>query len=65
MLLEGVGIKRRLIPALIAVAFTLIVAAIGNDVLAAYGGVVVFVVIYAAVLDHAERHGNAPWINQS
>lgn len=64
MLLEGVGIKRRLIPFLVALAFTLVVTEIGNDVLAAYGGAVVFVVVYAGIIAYAERNGDAPWLDQ-
>lgn len=60
MLLEGVGIKRRLIPLLIAVVFTIVVTAIGNDVVAVYGGIAVFLVIYTAVIDRARRRGDVP-----
>lgn len=62
---KGVGIKGRLIPFLACLAFTLFVTAIGNDVVAAYGGIVVFVAVYTAVIVHAERRGNALWLDRS
>ncbi len=51
---------RRLIPMLIAVIFTVVVAAFGNDVIAVYGGLVIFCVIYSTVIDRARRRGAVP-----
>lgn len=62
---KGVGLKARLIPFVVASAFTVFVTAVGNDVVAAYGGIVVFVSVYTAVIVYAERHGNVVWIDRS
>lgn len=64
MLLEGIGIKRRLIPIAIAVAFAVIVSAVGNDVVAAYGGLLVFFAIYGPLVDRARRRRDVPSLSR-
>lgn len=60
---KGVGIKARLIPFLVSMAFAALVTLVGNDVLAVYGGVVVFIAVYVVVVEYAERRGNVAWLD--